>query len=178
MEFGDWYFGALQIIILLQKSFTMSRMQLCLIGSVICMGIMGYFSDFGKLDILDSHFPLWDRQSGPEILRDMGIEGRERYRRLNTVDFVFPLFYATLLADLLKSRGYILGAYISIGAGLFDLMENSCIRILLQGTPSDFKSIALDFGPTFTRLKWGFLSCALILLAFSFIIPKRKLKGK
>ena len=108
----------------------------------------------------------------------MGNEGPGRYRRLNTVDFVFPLFYVTLLADLLKSRGYVLGAYISIGAGLFDLMENSCIRILLQETPSNFTSFALDYGPTFTRLKWGFLSCALILLVFSFIIPKRKLKGK
>ena len=120
----------------------MSRMQLCLIGSVICIGIMGYFSNFGKLDILDSHFQLWDRHSGPEILRDMGIAGRERYLKLNAVDFVFPLFYATLLADLLKSRGYILGAYISIGAGLFDLMEKFLHSNPIK-KPSNFHRSAL-----------------------------------
>ena len=154
-----------------------------LFGCVVCMAIMGYVGNFGKLDILDSHFPLWDRYTGPEILERMGDDGRQRYLTINQIDFVFPFFYATFLSEILYSRGYILGVCISLGAGLFDLMENMCIRILLQSSqqiPSNFESIALDYGPMFTRLKWGFLTCALILFTFSFFLTKKtgKFKGK
>jgi hypothetical protein len=148
---------------------------------MVCLSLMAYVGDFGKLDILDSHLPLWDRESGPLILSKMGKDGREAYAIVNTIDFLFPLFYATFIADILYSRGYVLGTIISMGAGLFDLFENSCVRILLNASKgsdhSNYESIALDFGPLFTRLKWGFLSCALILLVFSsFTSMQRKRK--
>lgn len=98
------------------------------------------------LPILDTD-TAWNFDNAPSKLGALGEEGRETYRRLNTLDFVFPFLYAPTFAMIMgiatagmdcRARAALI--LLPIAAGIFDVIENVEVRALLmdfmQGMPN------------------------------------------
>ena len=134
-------------------------------GSICCLTTMIVLKRLpgGQIELLDSRIPFWTQENGIELIRNMGISGRERYLMINAIDMVFPLFYGSLLLSFSRRvRSKIIRIAI-VGAVVCDWIENICIRVALSTFPN-VSPAALTYGPIFTRLKWLCIGGVLLAL--------------
>ena len=107
-----------------------------------------------------------------DMFQHYGTEGREMYLRLQWVDMVYPLVYATLLASLLylvykKTRLEML-VFVPFIAALLDYTENILLRISILSFPH-MNSMPADVAGVVTFLKWLLIFTALFFLFFGFV---------
>ena len=129
--------------------------------------------------VLDEYFPTWTPQIAESFLAAIGPDGRAAYRRFYlTMDFWFPGTMASLtIASLMliafpPTSGWAWLCVIAAPSWLFDVAENITHFQMASSYPN-LSSIAVRFGPLFTRAKWVFaispLPIALCGLVFQFI---------
>lgn len=114
-----------------------------------------------------------------QMFRILGTEGRSLYIRLLCIDFLFIVSFALVQNYLLKrimgkavlnSKWHFLLS-LSYLRGLFDVVENSLILIMLINFPIEFLRLvkASSFA---TSLKFIFLGLWLIAIPISFFVRK------
>mmetsp|Transcript_22560 Transcript_22560/g.57707 ORF Transcript_22560/g.57707 Transcript_22560/m.57707 type:complete len:164 (-) Transcript_22560:127-618(-) len=92
----------------------------------------------------------------------------ESYRQLNTVDFYFLFLYSSFLSLCLvrywPTRQWL--SLLPFAAGFADLIENACVRMLLDSFPRiEDAPQSLLWGPPATVLKFVFLLSMLVAIA-------------
>jgi hypothetical protein len=126
--------------------------------------------------VLDEYFPTWTPPIAESFLASIGPDGRSAYRRFYwTMDFWFPGATASLaIASLMliafpPTSGWAWLCVIAVPSWLFDVAENITHFHMAGGYPN-LSSVAVRFGPSFTRAKWIFailpLPIALVGLVF------------
>ncbi len=129
--------------------------------------------------VLDEYFPSWTPQIAEKFLAAAGPEGRNAYRRFYlAMDFWFPGAIASLTTASLMliafppASGRAWLCLIAVPSWLFDVAEN-ITHFQMAGSYPMLSSIAVKFGPLFTRAKWVFaitpLPIALAGLLFRFL---------
>jgi len=117
------------------------------------------------------------------IFLRFGDLGRSMYLKLQYIDMVYPLIYASLLASLLflliKNTRLENLIFLPALAAFFDYAENILLRINILAFPN-MEKITVQFASAATLLKWSmiFLSVVVILGAalrhFFILIKKNK----
>lgn|GEM_PF-3414940 len=112
--------------------------------------------------VLDEYFPSWTPQIAEGFFSAIGPEGRAAYRRFYLImDFWFPGAIASLTTASLMliafppTSGWVWLCVIAVPAWLFDVAEN-VTHFQMAGSYPSLSSIALKFGPLWTRAKWAF----------------------
>jgi hypothetical protein len=129
--------------------------------------------------VLDEYFPSWTPQIADRFFAAIGPDGRAAYRRFYlTMDFWFPGAIASLaIASLLliafpPTSGWAWLCVIAVPSWLFDVAEN-ITHFQMAGSYPNLSSVAVTFGPLFTRAKWVFaiipLPIAVVGLAFQIL---------
>jgi hypothetical protein len=122
--------------------------------------------------VLDEYFPSWTPQTADRFLAAIGPDGRAAYRRFYlTMDFWFPGSMASLAIASLMLIAFPLNSgwgwlcVVAAPSWLFDVAEN-ITHFQMAGSYPNLSSVAVKFGPVFTRLKWVF---AIVPLPIAFL---------
>jgi hypothetical protein len=129
--------------------------------------------------VLDEYVPSWTPQIANRFFAAIGPDGRAAYRRFYWImDFWFPGATASLATASLMliafppGSGWAWLCLIALLSWLFDVAEN-ITHFQMAGSYPNLSSVALTFGPLFTRAKWVFaimpLPIALVSLVFQFL---------
>lgn len=115
-----------------------------------------------------------------QIFRRLGQEGRLLYIKLLSIDFLFIVSFALvqnyilrriMSKAMLNSRWRLL-LFISYLRGLFDVIENIFILIMLFGFPMEFSRLVI-VASFVTTLKFIFFGLWLIAIPLSFFVRKQ-----
>jgi hypothetical protein len=161
---------------------------------LLCLIVFGYLVPKAKAPIfvslgtklphkvLDEYFPSWTPQIADRFLAAIGPDGRAAYRRFYlTMDFWFPGAMASLtIASLLliafpPTSGWAWLCVIAAPSWLFDIAEN-ITHFRMAGSYPNLPSVAVKFGPWFTRAKWVFAILPLPIALVGFVF--RLLQGR
>jgi hypothetical protein len=142
--------------------------------ALLCTFLFGYLVPKAKAPIfasvatklphkvLDEYFPSWTPQIASSFLTEIGADGRVAYRRFYlTMDFWFPGTVASLTTASLMliafppNSGWAWLCVIAVPSWLFDVAEN-ITHFRMAGSYPNLPSIAVNYGPLFTRAKWMF----------------------
>ena len=130
----------------------------------------------GQLDglsILDVRIPYWrsagvlpwSGEAAQAVMQRLGEAGRHEYLRfaigpdLAFAVLITPAFFTAILARLYTSRIFLLGVL----PGLFDMLENVAIALLLSDFPAQPPIAAI--GPYASALKFAAIALMILLIA-------------
>jgi len=112
--------------------------------------------------VLDEYFPSWTPEIAEQLLAQIGPGGRAAYRRVYvTMDFWFPGTIAALTTASLMLIAFPPSSacswlcVLAAPSWLFDVAEN-VTNFQMAGAYPQLSSVAVRFGPSFTRAKWVF----------------------
>ncbi len=154
------------------------------------IGLRGLLALTGGASILDMQFPWYSPGKAYEVLEALGSEGRAfNLTRILPLDILFPFSYSLLFCALTgflyKTNGFKKKTYIVLSlsgpcAGLFDLMENTCVFIMLKKYPFVLHKAAFASN-IFTQVKFMFFGGSFILIVIGvcmFLNRRRQSSGK
>jgi hypothetical protein len=133
--------------------------------------------------------PTWTLNSASAKLEALGLDGRTAYRRLNSVDSLFPIFgYGPLLTlaiiTVFPNRAEL--TILPILSASLDVAENFVVLNLLDTREPHFKTFQSEFcdrnlwgvGHFATPLKFLFLLSSVGVLFYGLVISHRRTKKR
>ena len=124
--------------------------------------------------ILDIKYYYTARQAY-EIISNYSLAERQQYAiTAMTIDILYPIVYSLFLTALslfligrlaIRSRIIIRLSYISMGAAVFDLLENTSLTIMMLNYPVKLNSLA-NIAGYFTAAKWTLVIAAILMIIY------------
>ena len=124
--------------------------------------------------ILDIKYYYTARQAY-EIISNYSLAERQQYAiTAMTIDIFYPIVYSLFLTALslfligrlaIRSRIIIRLSYISMGAAVFDLLENTSLTIMMLNYPVKLNSLA-NIAGYFTAAKWTLVIAAILVIIY------------
>ena len=139
-----------------------------------------------KAGILDIKYYYTARQAY-EIISNYSLAERHRYAIIAmTIDILYPIVYSLFLTALsifligrlaIRRRIIIRLAYISMGAAVFDLLENTTLTIMMLNYPVKLNSLA-NIAGYFTAAKWTLIIAAILMIFYlTLLLLIKKIKS-